>query len=696
MTRLFPIFTSLVIFVAGFTALGAAERSLWRNAPAESLDRYAIDRVLPEELPPVVTEDELWLLCDRPWWSHLWQARSALAACLGRDVGGHAHVADAPSARWQVVIDSQIAYAGRVESIPFERVQTQIQSLRALRLVLLERSGGPLLPLFDAIGADRPVHEATLTPPPVAAADVALIRGAFVFSRNYTEGRRHAIGGTSSGAGTADGAWRTARDTGLLAAGLSLDYDNARATPEPHIVVDHDSLGGRLDRARRAMSHAVNLELTLSGWLAMMTASGLLAVLVAGMIGASPVLVACLFIFAGRGAIHLVDVAVTGPAALRHLPTRDFGEGFGNAWGYAGGMIWGPATVFLVALLASRLASRHLHRATDRLLRLPTRVIAIGMVAVIAVALSVPASPALRTEILAFVTAAGSAIFVARYAPLMGIGANGFILVYVALPLICAALTSATLGALVRVDPLGTLAVFVITGLVMTLLVSNGWTWRTAILVLLVAVVWTYAHFLATGQDVTGVIDRVLPGHGRTRFLAVYDPLAHGMPDIKQVEWLVRSGMNPGTPAAGWGFGNVPWSGFPGNGRAQALPIPAVSDLSAVLLATVGGATYAFSVLASLVAVLLMLIQRGFAGTFGTEVRLSERFLSATGAIGLLAVVLRIIVNVAGTFQVLPLAGVPIAFLAHAPAATNFALAYAGILLGAASGRRSGITETAP
>src|SRR6266581_525319 len=82
--------------------------------------------------------------------------------------------------------------------------------------------------------------------------------------------------------------------------------------------------------------------------------------------------------------------------------------------------------------------------------------------------------------------------------------------------------------------------------------------------------------------------------------------------------------------------------------------------------------------------------------TFGTEVRLSERFLSATGAIGLLAVVLRIIVNVAGTFQVLPLAGVPIAFLAHAPAATNFALAYAGILLGAASGRRSGITETAP
>jgi cell division protein FtsW (lipid II flippase) len=113
------------------------------------------------------------------------------------------------------------------------------------------------------------------------------------------------------------------------------------------------------------------------------------------------------------------------------------------------------------------------------------------------------------------------------------------------------------------------------------------------------------------------------------------------------------------------------------------LPLPAVSDLALVLPAASEGLLYAFVLVGLLGWILISVIATGYTQSVEDDVLLTRRFLASAGAFGLLIALLRVVLNLGGTLQVLPLTGVPLVFLAHAPAAGTFVLFYLGLVLGA-------------
>lgn len=683
MARTLP---ALLIFTAGFYWLGCSERNLWLQAPSDALDRYAVDRVMPA-LPPRVDEGDLWSLCERPILSWAWGAKQALAYCLDGSgtKASHARLREMEK-RWTAVINDQTNFARQVEAItPAESLPVFAQ-MRLLHRQLQQDSGGPILRAAEKIG----LHHAA---PPMAhpVADVTVREASSVsqlFSTilSKTEARLLSLQATPREENEEE-YWRRVRDLGLLVTGRAIEHDNAvEASPIPLLTVDPNLLSSRLEWVRRAKPRAgAAMKATLTGFLPMMAVSAGVAIAVAAILGASPTIVAVLFLLATTGGLHLLDVAVTGSVALRHLPTRDFGEGIWNVWGWVGGMVWGPTLAFLFCLVFSVMVVRSPRLAStfDRFLRLPLILLGGMLLAGFILAMVIPIGSAVRTEILALLAALATAIFIARYSPLILHGADPKALTIYAAPLVLSVLPLSFLGNAMRLDLGALLIALMVSGIVVLILVRK-WTTRLLIAVLLVSSLTAYGNFLNTGEDATGLISR-LPRHGVQRFLAAEDALHHGAPDIKQVEWLIHSAERSGKINSGWGWGNVPWRGFPSNGHAQPLPLSAVSDLAFALPAGVGGVVYAFGLTAMLALILIILIQRGFNHALGSEVRLGERFLAAVGAFGLLVALLRLIINIAGTLQVLPLTGVPLVFLAHAPAAGTFALAYAALVLGACS-----------
>jgi hypothetical protein len=681
---------ALAMLLLGFTWLGQSERRLLHQMPGSSLFRYALDRALPD-LPERVAEDSLWRLCkERPFLARLWGARMALAACLDGSLA-KAPVADLRALwfEWQAALTGQIGYALRVESITAEEALPEYQRLRGLHRRLQLESGGPILRAAERLGLALSEPRRSRSIPDSTEIDAGAVSRLFVSSRKYTE-ERLAVLMLATPDGTAAPDWLRVRDLGLLAAGRALAYENARVEPRPHLQDDRLSLNSRLEWARRAKPRAgAALESMLFGYLPMMTFSAVLALAVAVGFRASPMAVSALFLIATLGGLHLMDIALTGPEALRHLPTRDFGEGLWNLWGFGGGLLWASGLLFVFLLAATRavLAPGSV-RFFDRLLRLPLRLWAVALLAGFAPAFLAPVGSAARTELFVLLAAIASGLVIARYAPLIGIGASPAAIALYAAPLLIAGACASLLGNLVRAD-LGALAVAVLAGLVAMAILMQHWALRLGLGALFVASLSAYARFLATGEDATGIIG-LLPRHVVGRLLTAHDAARHGAPDVKQVEWIIRSAERPGGSGPGYDWGMVPWIGLPGGSHAGALPVTAPSDLAFVMPAAVGGALYAFALVAGLAAILLVLVQRGFGRAFAAEARVSERFLAAAGAFGLLTALLRLVVNLGGTVQLLPLSGVPIVFLAHAPSAALFALGYAGLVLGScSSGDRS-------
>lgn len=681
-SRLVDAFFALLLLVIGFAWLGHAERTLWLQAPPSSLDRFAVDRLMPE-LPQGIPPESLARLCaPRPWWKTLLERGGALTSCID-DAMPHAsrEELDGLHAEWSSAITAQLEFALRLENMNPSEALSVFNRLRETHRHLQAESGGPIFRAalyYGLIGQHppAPVEQATAT-------EAAGNRRLLVSSRKETEARLKLLTKSIEASNDREH-WVAVRDLGLLATGRALEHDNARPVPVARLVVDRGSLASNLERARRAVPRAGEaLDRLLTGFMPMMTASSLLAVAAAAVLRASPVMAAMLFLLATLGGLHLIDVAVTGPLALRHLPTRDFAEGFAQLWGFGGGLLWGPAVLFMAALVIARLASTRFAGGLNSLLRFPLRYAALGLFGLFAAILLAPISPALRTEILNFIAATAMALWIARYAPVIIHGASPWRIALFAAPILVGAILSGFLGSLSRVDPLGSLGIAALVTMILMVLLTRNWAVRSGLLLLLGFGLLGYARFIATGED-AGLIAH-LPSHGAQRFLTALDSLHHGAPDVRLVRWLIASAQLPGETGAGWGWGNVPWNGLPGIGRAAALPTSAASDLSLLLAAGVGGVVYAFALMTVLALVLIRLVEQGFALAIGDEARLAQRFCACVGAIGLLTAFLRMTVNIAGTLQVLPLAGVPVAFLSHAPAANAFVLALSGLLLGAST-----------
>ena len=677
--------SAILLLLAGFIWLGHAERSLWLQAPSDALDRYAADRVLPAP-PARVEEESLWRLCQqRSVLSRVWAARQALAKCLD---GTLARVSneqlEAMRTGWVADIQDQIAFARKVEAIAAADALPEYHRLRALHQRLQRESGGPILQFLQRVGISLPVPPLAHAVAEASDRDAAAVSQLFVSSRRYTEWRFFALQPATSG--NVEQEWSRVRDLGLLATGRMLDHDNARIQPRPYLMDDRASLASRLEWARRAEPRAGEaLDRTLFSFLPMMTASATIAVAVAAFLGVSSLIVALFFLVAAAGGLHLIDIAVTGPVALRHLPTRDFGEGIWNLWGVGGGLLWGPAVLFIICMIFAAMSVRfpQLIRTYDRVLRLPLRQWAILLLIAFVLAMGAGIGSAARSELLVLIAGVASALLISRYAPLIRYGASPGAIALYAAPLVGAGLCASLVGNLAQAD-LGALGIAVLVTVIGIAILMHHWAARLALAALFAVSLTVYAEFLGTGSDPSGLISR-LPAHAGARFYAAANAGEHGAPDVKQVEWLIRSAEQSGLTGDGWGWGNVPWNGLPANARAQALPLPAVSDLAIVLPAAVGGPMYAFSLLTIIVGAFIALVQLGFSHAFGAEVRLGQRFLAAIGTFGALTALLRIVVNTGGSLQVLPLTGVPVVFLAHAPAASLFALAYAGLVLGACS-----------
>lgn len=677
-SRLLDGLLALLFLVAVFLWLGHAERSIWLNAPPNSLDRFAIDRVMPN-MPERLPAEDLSRLClPRPWWMSLLE-RNTTAACLdGSLPKASGDRLDELELEWADAINGQILFAHNVLLISHETALPVFNSLRSLHRRLQDESGGPVFQAALHYGL-LPDRQSAPQMEEAGKADTAAVASYVETALETTEKRFWHLRSALASASDTE-RWRLVRELGLLATGRMLEHDNARRVPAPILAVDRAVLASSLERMRRAAPRAREpLDRMLTGFMQTMTLSAGVAVAVAAILRAAPMLVAALFLLATLGGLHLLDIAVTGPTALRHLPTRDFVEGFAGLWGAGGGMLWGPAVVFVAALAVSRFASTR--PGMNTLLRIPIPHAVAGMAGLFATALLVPLSPALRTECLNFIAASAVALWVARYVPSIAQGASSWRLSLFAAPVVVAAFSSGFLGSFSRVDPLGSLGVAALVMLILSLILAGSWAIRGGVLILLGLGLWAYTHFLATGNDITGLIAH-LPRHGVQRFLAAFDSLHHGAPDVRQVRWLIASADWPGDTGSGWGWGNVPWRGLPGNSPSF-LPVAAVSDLSFALVAAVGGVGYGFALMSVVAALLILLIHRGFALAFGDEARLAQRFFACIGAIGLTIALLRLIVNLAGSLQLLPLAGVPIALFAHAPAANAFILVYAGLVLGA-------------
>lgn len=694
---------SLCIVIAGLLWIGNMERTLWRQAPPEALDRYAVDRLLPP-LPAKVQETDLWALCaDRPWLSYLWNTRDALAGCL--DLGAVKPSAtalqleriDALARTWTRAIQDQIAVANEVAAITPEAALPTFVALRSLHQRLQTESGGPLLRFLERHGAPlpEPLFPRTVTAP--SAEDSLFVARYFAKSQRYTKARLAEIAEGERHAQTAEERWVAARNLGLLATGLSLDHRNAMVIPQPKLKTDPDSLADQMEWARRAHPRAGKpLERTLTGFMAMMTVSSLIVVAIAAMLNTYPVMAGLLCLLATLGGEQLIDIAVTGSWQLKHVPTRDFAEGIWNLWNatvHIGGLdfnLWGTALIFVIALAVGVLVANvsWVARATEHIVRMPlgwqASLLTVGTLGMVAV----PGMSAFKTEMISLLAVSlPLAIFMARYAPQLKFGASTWGLAVYAAPLLVAAVFSSATGNILRGD-LGALGVSILTALAFLVLVVSEWHTRLIIVGVLTMVSLYYCDYLFSGRDPAHLI-AVLSEHVKQRFLLLLNAAHHGAPDLKQVEWLIHKASQAGSQGAGFSPGNVPWTGLPGSNKTFALPLPAISDLAFVLPAAIGGFAYALGIVAAVAAVLVIIIWRGYERAVGNQVRVGERFIAALGAFGLLVSLMRLMLSIGGTLQVIPLTGVPIVFLSHAPVATAMAMAFAGLVLGVCRPRKN-------
>jgi len=203
----------------------------------------------------------------------------------------------------------------------------------------------------------------------------------------------------------------------------------------------------------------------------------------------------------------------------------------------------------------------------------------------------------------------------------------------------------------------GHAAMAVAMALLLSLYIGQGRLIALTYAVTAVIVFWAYTHSMEI--PTSRFEERIAVWAGAKSLI--------GPDDLFRVREIATSGL-----PWGWGYGQTPWQGF---GAFTGAPLQLQSDYTApALMAVLGWAGL----------VIALLVPASFACLGIAQLRKSTGpasrssiFVLAFSGWGCIAVAVRSLVSIAGSFGLLPLTGVPIAPLSFGPVAAAAALTYA-------------------
>jgi cell division protein FtsW (lipid II flippase) len=683
---------------------------LWQRLVPAAVDRYAADAV-SVALPSVPGADALQALCadqSARIWPWPGTSTGALAVCLSDpsrppDAATLATHVQAYTAMLQTQLDAARAWANAYDQEVDARrraLRAQLANMQATPAGGLSWLAGPVQQALTSLGLPpRTLPREAVQGETPEDSPAALMRQ----RADATQARMASLAAqTAIGLSPAEHVKRLA----FLATGRQLIYDYGTSPPKPLLVVDNRSLADALSWQRRAQSywkrgfwlgnlHAVPEAMAGTALLLVMVVS------LAGRLRPLPVLLwGCASSLLAAGAVLLTDLSLTGPPALRYLAERQFvAYGVGEStWplllllqsGTEGRvMLWLPllATALIAAMLGLVRGTKG-HRPSPLSVWLqwagePRWSLAPALVLV---ALGVPAlwiagAPAAVSEWLILLGCAGLATYLARQAPLANTAGG---LQLDTLAVVVVAMTACIGLAVARADLGHALVAVVMAGCFGLLF---GGTVLRLLLVLVALAAAGVMGISAWQGQAWGPLDAVvahLPAHAQQRFTAMFTPFSADSSDLARIRWLMASAgaASDREGVAGWGIGYVPWSGLDGAGRPAGLPLQGPSDYLPALLVSVWGHRIGLLALGMALGVLLLGAWAGLRQALQAATPAGVRALAGLGGFGCLVMTTKALLSLAGVAGLIPLTGVPVAWLGYGPATQAASLLYLTLATG--------------
>ena len=753
------------IAVAGWGLIAQQRSLLLSRLPATTVERLVADQVALSSaaaLPAPLPVTELASLCGAEaepqtwaWWPA--RQRKAIAHCLASRSGSlpGAATTTAPEAassaatpadnrqhfidaltvqadaaqRWLDAYDQQALAIRRELGDELTRLQSAPNGPLAAMAnfgssavmanfgssAAMAKLNGTALPLTGlSLGTDAPRS----TRQPMGrdgladAAVVAQMRNALARTRQVLA--QAAAGAPASRAWAATAAGPAATDTttlALLATGLTLTVDASHSPPKVALVPNRQSLADVLAWQHRAQGYAergFGLTRLLQAGDALLLGAALVLV-VASFTGQAPLVWAVTGLALGASHLLMLDLALTGPAALRYLAERQFvGLQVGPMWlnllaelpglpawpavGWphaqpitlAGApvLLWWPLLVVALALAllrAVRTGQSWLFAPLRAWVgwgdRTGWRVLQVGVLIVLAggalVGLGMAAAV---SEFLVLLACVGVATYWARQAAMTNV--HDGLQAYSAWGVLAA--VAVAVGLSVQRGDLGHALVALAVGVLFVCL-FGGTVVRWVLAAAVLAVSGLLAASLWQGQllEPLQTVVAYLPGHGRERFMALFDPFTAASSDLARMHWLMSSaGLD------GWGPGYVPWQGVAKAGVMDNLPLQGPSDYVLALLVATWGAPLGVGLLGLAAAAFVLAAGWGMRVGTRTGQATSVRWLAAVGALGAVVMAFKLVISVGGVVGFLPLTGLPVALLGYGPVTHFAALAYLVLAVG--------------
>jgi cell division protein FtsW (lipid II flippase) len=738
LTLLIQLAVVWAMALAGWGIIAQQRGLLLSRLPATTVERFVADQVAAQ-LPTPVPVAELASLCgpdaqanNWAWWPA--RQRQAMAQCLAERSGATqpadhdtAHAAattvgNNDRTAQQPFVDALKAQASAAQRWldAYDQQAPTIRQKLGAELVSLQIAAPGPLASFASLGelaqqvpglptgaaAPRDTRQPMGRDGLADAAVVAQMRNALARARQLLA---QAAPGAPTSAASAPAADTTT--LALLATGLTLTVDASHNPPKVALVPDRQSLADVLAWQHRAQGYAergFGLTRLLQAGDALLLGAALVLV-VATITGQAPLVWALAGLALGASHLLMLDLALTGPAALRYLAERQFvGLQVGPVWlnllaelptlpawpavglqhaqpiTLAGGpvLLWWPlvAVAGVLALLrAVRTGQSWLFAPLRAWVgwgdHTALRVLQMAVLAALAggalVGLGMAAAV---SEFLVLLACVGVATYWARQAAMANVH-DGF-QAYSAWAVLAA--VAVAVGLSLQRGDLGHALVALAVGLLFVFLFGGvvvRWVLAAVVLAgagLLGASLWQ-GHLLEPLQTVVAH----LPGHGRERFMALFDPFTAASSDLARVHWLMDS-----AGWQGWGPGYVPWQGIAKAGAMDNLPLQGPSDYVLGILVATWGAPLGVGLLGLAAAAFVLAAGWGVRVGTRTGQATSVRWLAAVGALGAVVMAFKLIISVGGVVGFLPLTGLPVALLGYGPVTHFAALAYLVLAVG--------------
>lgn len=709
--RWHPLLRVLALWLVAAVAWWALQQQhqlLWARLPASTVERFVADQI-QEPLPARARLTSLAVLCEDPasvarwaWWPS--RQRSVLADCVSR-------VLLPPSTPTAAAVALDTALLAQAAQRAHTQLDAQVQASQRWLQAYAQDAPALRAQLQSELRAlsNRPVWSSGPTDTRQAVGrdgqdDTAAVR---TLRTNLQRLQTHLQQAQPVHVPTAE---RLAADPAarqdaarllLGAAGVKLQVDATQIPPKGNLVSDRSSLADALEWQRRGQAYAQRgFSLTrLHAAASALLLGAALVLVVTSLTGQAPWVWMLAGVGLGLGHMLLLDIALTGPAALRYLAERQFvalpwGDSvvpllaaWPRAWVQtlplaAPQGIWWPWVAVAATLLALSVVHNghsllwapvrawvHMgDRAWARMLQLGL-LLCMGVVALAGLGMAAAVS-----EWLVLLACVGAATYWARQAAYANVadGVVSYSAGAVALGLVLACGVSLARG------DLGHALMALVVGLVYGLLFGGRWmrlaTWCALVLgsMLLGRSVW-----LGQMQPELAWVVNLLPTHGRERFAALFDPFGGASSDLARVHWLMDSADH-----AGWGLGYVPWQGLAPASSMQGFPLQGPSDYVYGALVGVVGVGWAVAALGVVSLALLMAAAHAVRISNWPGQSIPVRWLAALGSLGAIVMLAKLLVSVGGVAGWLPLTGLPIALLGYGPVTHAATLVYLALATG--------------